>query len=147
MKKILTAILSILILIGICGCGFTQQQDVDMSKYSSKIEKSDRIDVMKNEERLDLISGHNNIEDFITNLSTEEWKMKDLPKDSKVDLEFVLYSTKNQDDEESSNYEFEEKGRILTYEDSRYLTLTVDKLEFHFKVPKEVIEYLNTFKN
>lgn len=147
MKKILTAILSILILIGICGCGFTQRQDVDMSKYSSKIEKSDRIDVMKNEERLDLISGHNNIEDFITSLKIEEWKMKDLPKDSKVDLEFVLYSTKNQDDEESSNYEFEEKGRILTYEDSRYLTLTVDKLEFHFKVPKEVIEYLNTFKN
>lgn len=147
MKKILSTILSILLLISIYGCSFTQGEEVDMTKYSSNIEKSDRIDVMKNKERLDLISGHNNIEDFITNLKIEEWRMKDLPKDSKVDLEFILYSTKNQDEEESADYEFEEKGRILTYEDSRYLTFEINKIQFNFKVPKEVIEYLNTFKN
>lgn len=147
MKKLLSIFLSILLLFGICGCGFMDSKEIDMSQYSAKAVKSDRIDVIKGDERLDLISGHNNIEDFITNLKMEDWKIKDLPKDSKIDLEFVLYSNKNQDDEENIDYEFTQKGRIITYEDSRYLTFKLDNIEFHFKVPKDCIEYLNTFKN
>jgi len=144
MKKILTALISIFIILGFSACGININSDFNIDDYTNTLKSSDRIDVMKDDQRIDMISGHNNLEDFISALKLEEWEIKDLPKDAETNGEFIMFKgqkkkTNNED------VKFNKVAEIATYKDLPYVTLRISKIEFNFKVPADVEDYINTF--
>ncbi|MCR2031995.1 hypothetical protein [Anaerofustis stercorihominis] len=146
MKKIFVILLSVLLLIGFTGCGFSVNNDFNIEDYDDTINNSDRIDVIVDNKRVDMISGHNNMEDFINAIKLDEWKIKELPDDAKKNAEFVMYKNKTKKAGSKDNStKFIQVAKIITYKDINYVTLSIAKMEFDFKIPDDVSDYLNTF--
>lgn len=146
MKKIFVILLSVLLLTGFAGCGFNVNNGFNIDDYDDTINNSDRIDVIIDDKRVDMISGHNNIEDFVNAVKLDEWKIKELPKDAKKDAEFVIYKNKTKKEGSKDNStKFIQVAKIITYKDINYVTLSIAKMEFNFKIPDDVSDYLNTF--
>lgn len=144
MKKLLSILLCIFVIFTITACS-NENEDFDVVKFSSPVHKTDRIDILYNGNRVDLITGHTNIEKLISLLQIDNWKLKDLPKNCTKEFELILYSEKLDENKESTG-EFTQMGEMTTYKDERFITLSLDKIQFHFKVPKDVIKYIQTFK-
>lgn len=146
MKKIFVILLSALLLIGFTGCGFNVNNGFNIDDYDDTINNSDRIDVIVDDKRVDMISGHNNMEDFVTAIKLDEWKIKELPDDAKKNAEFVMYKNKTKKAGSKDNStKFIQVAKIITYKDINYVTLSIAKMEFDFKIPDDVSDYLNTF--
>ena len=144
MKKIyLTAIFLLSLSIFLIGCS-EEKEDLGLEKA----QKVEVVSAESPESVLAVLDTKKELEGFIDNLKVEEWSNEDLPSDVAESRTFKLYQedTVKLGEDPEADKELKQLATITTYKETPYITFQMKKLNFHFKVPKDVAEYLSSLE-
>lgn len=143
---ILISVFSISILL--FGCN---KEKVKMPENIS-LEKTEKIEVSSMDHPelvLNIIDNKAGVTEFVNRLKVDKWSISDIPLNATKENIYTMYQedTVKLIDSNSDEKELKQIATITTYKDSPYIKLKTKKLNFSFKVPKDVAEYLSKDKN
>ncbi|KWW21934.1 hypothetical protein AS888_05480 [Peribacillus simplex] len=147
MKKVcMIFIFSISILL--FGCS-NEKKDMKEDFGLEKLQKIEVSSVENPELILNVINNKNGVNEFVNALKVDKWSIADIPSNAtkeniyKMSQEDTIKLGESNTDEK----ELKQIATITTYKDSPYINFKTKKLNFNFKVPKDVAEYLSNNDN
>ena len=154
MKKIVSVMLAVTLIAALCGCTSVKSADESeseessdsISDYYSGMEKAQQINVsaVGSGEIIKIVSGKKDIEDFITALEIDEWKLGELPENAQKNGEFSFSQEKTlKAGDKETDGNLYDIMKIYSYEDQPYVRLEIAKMGMTFKVPDAAAKYLN----
>ncbi|GIN96602.1 hypothetical protein J6TS1_24720 [Siminovitchia terrae] len=127
----------------------TKEQD-ELQAGIQTIGKAQRIEVRSdsddNDSVLRSITDKADIEIFIEQLKMNEWEYAPaLPEEAKKKYEYIILQedTTKLGEKEDKDASLHEAARIISYENSPYVTLKVALIKITMKIPDEAAEYIN----
>lgn len=149
MKKICT-ILILVFSISILLIGCNKEKEKTPDNFSlEKTEKIEFSSVDNPELVLNVIDNKDGVTEFVNRLKVDKWSISDIPSNATKENIYHMYQedTVKLGESNSDEKELKQIATITTYKDSPYITLKTEKLNFSFKVPKDVAEYLSINNN
>lgn len=154
MKKIVSVMLAAALIAALCGCASSKPADESesddgsdsISDYYSGMEKAQQISVSAagSGEIIKNVSGKKDIEDFITALEIEDWKLGELPENAEKSGEFSFSQEKTlKAGEKETDGDLYSIMKMYSYGDQPYVRLEVAKMGFTFKIPDTAAAYLD----
>lgn len=147
MKKVcMIFIFSISILL--FGCS-NEKKDMKEDFGLEKLQKIEVSSVENPELILNVIDNKDGVNEFVNTLKVDKWSIADIPSNAtkeniyKMSQEDTIKLGESNTDEK----ELKQIATITTYKDSPYINFKTKKLNFNFKVPKDVAEYLSNNDN
>lgn len=155
MKKIVSVMLAVTLIAALCGCTSLKSADESESEdgsdsipdYYSGMEKTQQISVSAadSDEIINIVSEKKDIENFITALKIEEWKLGELPEDAQKNGEFSFSQEKTlKAGEKESDGNLYDIMKMYSYKDQPYIRLEIAKMGLTFKVPDSAVRYLES---
>ena len=147
MKKVCTILIFVFsISILLFGCS---KEKEDMTEDFG-LEKTQKIEVssVENPELVfNVIDNKDDINEFVNKLNVNKWSIVDIPSNITKGNIYKMYQEDTVKLGESNTEELKQIATIITYKDSPYISLKTKKLNFSFKVPKDVAKYLSNNDN
>jgi len=137
----LTYLFAICISIFLIGCSSDKKEDFGLEKAQSievlSVENPDSV--------LNIIDNRDDINDFVNKLQVQQWSNEDVPLNATKSKIYKMYQedTIKLGENKTNEKELKQIATITTYKDSPYINFKTNKLNFNFKVPKDVAEYLS----
>ncbi|MEY8192101.1 hypothetical protein AB4X15_20895 [Peribacillus simplex] len=130
------------------GCSI-EKEDL---KEDPGLDKSQKIEVSSEENPelvLNVIDNQEDVNEFVNALEVDKWSIVDSPSNSTKGYIYKMYQedTVKLGEPITVKKELKQSATIITYEDSPYIEFRTKKLNLHFKVPKDVAEYLSNNEN
>ena len=145
MKKLLMLLLIPAVLL--CGCHADSEKE-DVSEYYKELSKAQEISVLpaNTSTATQILTGSDEISDFILALDMEHWEMKTLPKEAEIVGTFQLSQEETiKFGESEADGELYSVCEMLCYEDIPYATLKIAGMKMTFKVSDTAMEYLTDY--
>lgn len=146
MEKIyLTVIFVLSISILLIGCSKEQENE----KENLGLEKIQKIEILSAENPesvISIIDNKDDINDFVNKLMIHKWSNEDTPSNASKSSIYKLYQqdTVKLGENNTNKKDLKQIAAITTYKDISYISFQTEKLNFSFKVPKDVAEYLSS---
>lgn len=126
------------------GCSI-EKEDL---KEDPGLDKSQKIEVSSEEDPelvLNVIDNQEDVNEFVNALEVDKWSIVDSPSNSTKGYIYKMYQedTVKHGEPITVKKELKQIATIITYKDSPYIEFRTKKLNLHFKVPKDVAEYLS----
>ena len=140
-RVVLTYLYVICISIFLIGCSSDKKGDFDLEKVQSievfSVESPNSV--------LNIIDNKDDINDFVNKLQVQQWSNEDIPSNATKSKIYKMYQedTMKLGENKTNEKEFKQIATITAYKDSPYINFKTDKLNFNFKIPKDVAEYLS----
>ncbi|RRN71355.1 hypothetical protein EI200_11650 [Peribacillus simplex] len=130
------------------GCS-NEKKDMKEDFGLEKIQKIEVSSVENPELILNVIDNKHGVNEFVNTLKVDKWSIVDIPSNATKEK---IYKMSQEDTVELGESNTDEKelkqiATITTYKDSPYINFKTKKLNFSFKVPKDVAEYLSNNDN
>ncbi|HHY74313.1 MAG TPA: hypothetical protein GX497_14030 [Bacillus bacterium] len=145
MRKVyLTAIFILSLSIILIGCSKEKEDTKDNFGFE-KTQKIEMYSVENPESALSIIDNKDDINDFVNRLKTHKWSVEDIPSNATESNFYKMYQqdTIKLGENNINEKELKQIATIITYKDSPYIKFQTKNLDFSFKVPKDVTEYLS----
>lgn len=145
MKKLLMLLLIPAVLL--CGCHADSEKE-DVSEYYKELSKAQEISVLpaNTSTATQILTGSDEISDFILALDMEHWEMKTLPKETEIVGIFQLSQEETiKFGESEADGELYSVCEMLCYENIPYVTLKIAGMKMTFKVSDTAMEYLTDY--
>lgn len=149
MKKIyLTVIFVLSLSILLIGCS-KEQENKKEDLGLEKIQKIEIFPVENPESVISIIDNKDDINHFVNKLMIHKWSNEDIPSNASKSSIYKLYQqdTVKLGENNTNEKDLKQIATITTYKDISYINFQTEKLNFSFKVPKDVAEYLSSMKN
>lgn len=143
-KGMMMFLLVVCVPVLLMGCGAGKKNDD--SSVGDSFDKAQKIEVISADgSDITTISDDNDVKEFVDALKIEQWDLEDIPSEATKGKSFKIYQkdTVKLGESEEQNDNLNEVATMTTYKDVPYVKITMKSLSFHFKVPKDVAEYLN----
>lgn len=149
MKKMCSLLILVFgISVLLMGCN---KEEVKMPGNSSfkKTGKIEVISVDSPDSVLNVIDQKDDVTEFVNRLEVNKWSISDIPSNATKERIYNMYQgdTVKLEEFKRDGKELNLIATITTYKDSPYITLKTKKLNFSFKVPNDVAEYLSKNNN
>ncbi|RSL34261.1 hypothetical protein D7Z54_06805 [Salibacterium salarium] len=143
MKKTFLSFLLVMVSVSFTLAGCNTGDENTNSDWKGEFTKAQKIDVVSpdSSDVIMTISEDAEIENFIESLKIDDWNVADIPSDANKGIAFKMY----QEVGASGEGDLEEVATMTTFKDTSYIEFSFQGFSFNFKVPEEVIEYLNGY--
>ncbi|MFC0561387.1 hypothetical protein [Halalkalibacter alkalisediminis] len=111
------------------------------------LEKAQKIEISSAKESEVIFNtiDSEDVPEFVAALKVDKWEITDIPSDETQENIYKMYQedTIKLGESNSEKKELKEFATITTYKKSPYINFSSKNLNFSFKVPKDVAEYLS----
>lgn len=148
MKKTLWMFLFVLSL-SILAIGCSTGTTKDDGNIDERFDNMQKIEVSAaDDSTVTSISENQELEGFVEALKIEAWDPAELPANAEEGNAFKLFQedTVKMFDSKKKERKLSEVAVLITYNDTPYVTFSTKGFSFHFNVPNDVTEYLNSIK-
>ncbi|USK80085.1 hypothetical protein LHV56_25480 [Peribacillus frigoritolerans] len=130
------------------GCS-NENKDMKEDFGLEKIQKIEVSSVKNPELILNVIDNKDGVNEFVNTLKVDKWSIVDIPSNATKEN---IYKMSQEDtvklgESNTDEKELKQIATITTYKDSPFINFKTKKLNFSFKVPKDVAEYLSNNDN
>ncbi|UOQ49764.1 hypothetical protein MUN88_06710 [Gracilibacillus caseinilyticus] len=143
MKKTLLSFLLVMVSVSFTLVGCNSGNDNTNSEWKNEFKKAQKIDVVSPDsfDVIMSISEDAEIENFIESLKIDNWDLADIPSDANKGIIFKMY----QEVGAAGDGGLEEVATMTTFKDTPHIEFSFKGFSFGFKVPEEVVDYLNSY--
>ncbi|MGG4268411.1 hypothetical protein [Peribacillus simplex] len=130
------------------GCS-NEKEDMKEDFGLEKIQKIEVSSVENPELILNVIDNKDGVNEFVNTLKVDKWIIMDSPSSVTKENTYKMFQedTVKLGESNTDEKELKQVATIITYKDSPFINFKTKKLNFSFKVPKDVAEYLSNNDN
>ncbi|MGE7183966.1 hypothetical protein ACQKKK_08130 [Peribacillus sp. NPDC006672] len=130
------------------GCS-NEKKDMKEDFGLEKVQKIEVSSVENPELILNVIDNKDGVNEFVNTLKVDKWSIVDIPSNATKENIYKMFQedTVRLGESNTDEKELKQVATIITYKDSPFINFKTKKLNFSFKVPKDVAEYLSNNDN